>query len=228
MAARSRARIFSYGLTSAAELWADAIEGHGLDGISFTAHYHGEAHRLRLPLLGRHAVLIALPAIAAGLALGLDWAAITAGLCDAGQRSRIVVVRGINGATILDDTYNASPQSCKAALDLLADIPGRHTAVFGDMAELGPIEEEGHREVGRAAAALVDRLVVVGSKARWIGEEAQRQPRAPQTLFLRTNAEAAELLGPTLSATDVVLVKGARAARTEEIVAALRAPENGR
>lgn len=228
MATRTTARTLFYGLDPAAELRADAIEGHGLDGISLTVHYHGEAHRLRLPLLGRHAAYIALPAIAAGLLLGLDWDAIAAGLSDAGARSRIVVVRGRSGATILDDTYNASPQSCKAALDLLADVPGRHTAVFGDMAELGPIEEQGHREVGRAAAATVDRLVVVGAKARWIGEEALAQSGAPETLFAASNAEAAALLGPTLGAMDVVLVKGARVARTEEIVAALRAPEDGR
>lgn len=228
MAPRSGGRVFFYGLSPAADLWADAIEGHGLDGISLTVHYHGESRRLRLPLLGRHAVYIALPAIAAGLLLGLDWDAITAGLCDAGTRSRITVLPGRNGATILDDTYNASPQSCKAALELLADVPGRHTAIFGDMAELGPIEEQGHREVGRAAAALVDRLVVVGDKARWIGEEALAQPGAPETLFAASNDAVAALLGPTLGATDVVLVKGARVARTEEIVAALRAPENGR
>jgi UDP-N-acetylmuramoyl-tripeptide--D-alanyl-D-alanine ligase len=225
MTARTRARPFLYGLDPAADLWADQIENRGLAGIAFTAHYNGAAYRLDVPLLGRHAVCIALPGIAVGLLLGLDWDAIRAGLCDSGVQSRIVVVRGINGATLLDDSYNAAPASCKAALDVLASVPGRRTAVFGDMAELGPVEEAGHREVGRAAVGIVDRLVVIGNKARWIGEEAQAQPQPPEVLFMRSNTAAVAALRPLLGAEDVVLVKGARVARTEEIVTALRIDE---
>ncbi len=226
MAARTNARSFFYGLNPAADLWADEIASYGLRGISFMAHYGAVSRRFEVPLLGRHAVYIALPSIAVGLLLGLDWDEIAAGLCDAGIQSRIVVVPGINGATILDDTYNASPASCKAALDLLAEVPGRHIAVFGDMAELGPAEESGHREVGQAAAGVVERLVVVGDKARWIGMGAQEQPNPPEVIYARSNAEAATVLRPLLGAQDVVLVKGARVAQTEEIVDALR--ENGR
>lgn len=224
----TQARPFLYGLNPEADLWADAIESRGLSGIAFTVHYGSESRRLETPLLGQHAVYIALPSIAMGLLKGLSWEQIAAGLCDAAAQSRIVVVPGPHGATILDDTYNASPASCRAALDLLAQVPGRRTAVFGDMAELGPIEESGHREVGYAAAAVVDRLVVVGDKARWIGEAAQEGPRAPEVFFLRSNAEAADLLRPLLSAEDVVLVKGARVAQTEEIVNALRVGERVR
>lgn len=223
MAQRTQARSFFYGLDSRADLWADAIEGRGLHGIAFTAHYNGESYRLEAGLLGRHSVYTALPAIATGLLLGLDWDAIAAGLRDGGLRSRIQVVRGIHGTTILDDTYNASPASCKAALELLADIPGRHIAVFGDMAELGPVEEEGHRDVGRAAAEVVDRLLVVGPRARWIGEAAQDCRHGLEVTFARSNAEVAHVLRSELEPNDVVLVKGARVARTEEIVAALRA-----
>lgn len=223
MANRTQARVFFYGLDSAADLWADTIETHGLDGVSFTAHYQDDAHRLRMPLLGRHAIYVALPAIATGLVLGLEWEEIAAGLCDPMVQPRIKIVRGINGATILDDSYNAAPASCIAALDLLATLPGRHIAVFGDMAELGPIDEAGHREVGRHAAGIVQRLVAVGQKARWIGEEAQAQPHAPEVIFVRSNGEAAEVLRALLRVNDVALVKGARVAQTEEIVEALRA-----
>ncbi|HEX6293079.1 MAG TPA: UDP-N-acetylmuramoyl-tripeptide--D-alanyl-D-alanine ligase [Herpetosiphonaceae bacterium] len=228
MAERTSARSFFYGIDPQADLWADQIESRGLDGLAFTVHYGGETRRFETPMLGRHAIYIALPSIAAGLLLGLSWDEIAAGLCDAGVQARIVVVPGLNGATILDDTYNASPASCRAALDLLAQVPGRRTAVFGDMAELGPIEESGHRAVGRAAAAVVDRLVVVGSKARWIGEAAQEGPNAPEVFFTRSNGEAVELLRPLLSADDVILVKGARVAQTEEIVDELRAGERVR
>ncbi|MDP9314504.1 MAG: UDP-N-acetylmuramoyl-tripeptide--D-alanyl-D-alanine ligase [Chloroflexota bacterium] len=228
MATRTAARPLFYGFDPGCELWADQVENHGLGGVSFTAHYAGEARRVDVPLLGRHAVYIALPSIAAGLVLGLPWDAICAGLRDGGLQSRLVVVRGVNGATILDDSYNAAPASCKAALDVLAAVPGRRIAVFGDMAELGPVEESGHREVGIAAAGVVERLVVVGNKARWIGEAAREQPNAPEVDFARSNAEAVDLLKPLLAPSAVVLVKGARVAQTEEIVNGLRAQEVGR
>lgn len=225
MAARTSARTLFYGFNPECELWADEVDNGGLGGISFTAHYGNERQRIEVPLLGRHAVYIALPSIAAGLVLGLSWEAIRAGLRDGGLQSRMVVVRSVNGATILDDSYNAAPASCKAALDVLATVPGHRTAVFGDMAELGPVDELGHREVGVAAAGIVDQLVVVGRKARWIGEAALAQPDAPQVIFAGSNAEAAALLQPLLAPNDVVLVKGARVAQTEEIVNALRAQE---
>lgn len=89
------------------------------------------------------------------------------------------------------------------------------------MAELGPIEEIGHREVGEAAAAVVDRLVVVGSKARWIGEAAQAlRPDLP-VVFAQTNDEAVNVIRPMLEPGDVLLVKGARVAATERIVRGL-------
>jgi UDP-N-acetylmuramoyl-tripeptide--D-alanyl-D-alanine ligase len=228
MEQRSSARIFFYGCDPAADLWADTIESRGLRGVAFTVHYGKEMHRFETSLLGRHAVYIALPAIAVGLLLGLDWNTIAAGLCNAGIQGRINVVRGVNGATILDDSYNASPASCQAALDLLAEVPGRRTAVFGDMAELGPIEQEGHWAVGKAAARVVDRLVVVGDKARWIGEAAQEEATAPEVIVARSNVAAADLLRPLLGPNDVILVKGARVARTEQIVDALRDVRDGR
>jgi len=223
MVEHTRARPFFYGTTPDAALWADNIERRGLSGIAFAVHYAGETHRMETPLLGKHAVYIALPAIAAGLTLGMSWDEIAAGLQDAAMQSRIGVVQGVNGATILDDTYNASPASCQAALDLLVDVPGQHLAVFGEMAELGPIEEEGHRAVGRAAAAAADRLVVVGRKARWIAQAAQETNPALPIIYAESNDDAVAALRPLLRHDTIMLVKGARVARTEAIVHALRA-----
>ena len=75
--------------------------------------------------------------------------------------------------TLVDDTYNASPRSVVAALDLLADLPGRHAAVLGEMLELGDAADEGHRLVGEAAARTADWLVVVGAGAAGIAEGAE-------------------------------------------------------
>ncbi|GAC1643055.1 MAG: hypothetical protein NVS4B8_12770 [Herpetosiphon sp.] len=221
MASLTRARTLTYGLDPRADIWADAVTGLGLDGIQFRVHAAGEAHLLRMPLVGRHNVYTALPAIALGRELGLTWADIAAGLSDPHLQQRVVAVPGVNGSTIIDDTYNAAPVSCKAALNLLADLPGRHLVAFGEMAELGPIEEQGHREVGVAAAHKTDLLVVIGTKARWIGVAAQEcRPDLP-VIFVSSNDAAATALRGMLQPGDVLLVKGARVAATEEIVRAL-------
>ena len=100
-------------------------------------------------------------------------------------------------------------------------------AVLGDMAELGSEEESGHRAVGLAAVGVVDLLVVVGAKARVIGEAALEASAPPQVQFFVTNQEASDWLRAELKPGDHVLVKGARVAATEEIVAALKVDEAG-
>src|SRR5581483_947672 len=157
----------------AADLWADQIESRGLSGISFRAHYAGEAVVLNLPLLGQHSVHTALAAAAAGLLLGLGWDAIVDGLRDESAQLRLLVVNGIGGATLIDDSYNASPASSMAALNLLAELDGRRIAVLGDMLELGSVEEEAHRTVGRRVAEVAHMLITVGRRAEWIADEAR-------------------------------------------------------
>jgi UDP-N-acetylmuramoyl-tripeptide--D-alanyl-D-alanine ligase len=225
MRERTSARTLLFGLGPSNDIWADKVESHGLRGITFTVHIKGEERQIELPLLGRHHVYTALPVIAVARELGLHWTAIEEGLRSVKEPPRLIIRQGINGATLLDDTYNASPVSCQAALDVLAEMPGRHIAVFGDMAELGPEEIPGHRAVGRAAAGVVDLLVVVGSKARYIGEAAieSRHGQVPEIFFADSNSEASMLLKERIRSNDYILVKGARVAATEEIVAALRA-----
>lgn len=215
------ARTVLFGLHPDNDLRAEDVTSRGLDGLEFTLHAEGEQHRIRLPLLGRHNVYTALAAISVARALGMDWQPIQAGLDDLSAQARLLRRQTFNGATLLDDSYNASPASCQAALDLLAELPGRHIAVFGDMAELGPLEVEGHRAVGVMAAPVVDLLVAVGQKARLIGLAAQEAADHPEVLFAGSNAEAIALLRERIRPDDVVLVKGARVAVTEEIVAAL-------
>jgi UDP-N-acetylmuramoyl-tripeptide--D-alanyl-D-alanine ligase len=215
------ARTVFYGMDQGNDLRADAITSRGLAGLSFILSSEGEQRQIELPLPGRHNVYTALAAIGTARALGMDWDLIQAGLNDATAQARLIRRQAFNGATVLDDTYNASPASCRAALDLLSELPGRHIAVFGDMAELGPLEVEGHRAVGSAAAPLVDLLIVVGGKARLIGEAALEAQDRPEVLFASSNAEASALLRNCLRPDDVVLIKGARVAATEEIVAAL-------
>ncbi len=96
---------------------------------------------VQVPLLGRHSVHTALRAAAVGLVEGLTWEEILPACADDSRQLRLVAVPGPKNSLIIDDTYNASPDSVMAALNLLQDLDGRHVAVLGDMLELGHVEE---------------------------------------------------------------------------------------
>lgn len=223
MAAHTPARIFTYGLDSSADLWADNIHSMGLDGIRFTLHHDPyESMNLRVPLLGRHSVHTSLRAAAVGLVEGMSWDEIAAGLRDTAAQLRLVAVPGPNGSIIVDDTYNSSPDSAMAALNLLQDLSGRKIAVLGDMLELGIVEEASHRLVGRRAVDVADLLIAVGTRGRWIGEEALSIGMAAENVVIVESAEmAAAALRELITQGDVVLVKGSYGMRMDRIVAAL-------
>ena len=123
MAGLTHARVFTYGLNPAAHLWADEIESLGLEGIRFRCHFGDEtAFTIHLPMLGRHSVHTALRGMAVGLADGLSWTEILAGLAGAARQLRLMVVPGLRDTTLIDDTYNASPDSMLAALNLTSEI----------------------------------------------------------------------------------------------------------
>ena len=224
MAEQTPARVVTYGLDPAADIWADEIESQGLSGVHCTLHRRGEAMRLRLPLLGVHSVHTALRAAAAGEAAGMNWKDIVVGLqTGETQQLRLIVAAGINGTTLIDDSYNANPASTLAALNLLMEMPRPRVAVLGDMLELGSYEEEGHIKVARRAIDVVDQLVVVGALGRLIGEEALRCGMAADAVFFAAgNAEAIAYLRGMLAPGAFVLVKGSHGMHMEEIVAELR------
>ncbi len=224
MAQQTRARVFFYGMDPEADLWADNIEGLGLEGIRFQLHFRDEVLHLRVPMFGRHSVHTALRATAVGLVDGLTWQEIVGGLRSGKTQLRLVAVRSKNGALILDDTYNASPQSTLAALNLLDELEGRKVAVLGDMLELGPYAVRGHEMVGIRAAEVVDELVCVGELAMWIANAAHQSGLSSEKITIVDNVqEAIGFLEPRLLAQDIVLVKGSRGMRMERIVAGLEA-----
>jgi UDP-N-acetylmuramoyl-tripeptide--D-alanyl-D-alanine ligase len=223
MAGRTQARVFTYGLTPEADLWASDIESEGLEGIRFVLHYQDEAIHAKVPLLGRHSVHTALRAAAVGLVEDMTWQEIMTGLQDSSVQLHLVSVPGINGSTLLDDTYNSSPVSSIAALNLLDDLAGRKIAVLGDMAELGDQEEEGHRRVGCRAADTVDILITVGPRAHLIADGASACGLLPEAIIeVETNDQATAHLRQIIQRDDLVLVKGSRSMAMEEIVAALQ------
>ncbi len=223
MASQTPANVFLYGQEHNFDLWADEIESHGLEGIRLRLHHGKDSIYLPVPLLGQHSVHTVLAAAAVGLVEGLTWDEISRGLHEVPDQLRLVVVRSAKGATVIDDTYNSSPASALAALNLLAQMDGRKVAVFGDMMELGPYEDEGHKLVGSRAAAVVSMLVTVGERARLIAQEAQASGLAAQAVIAtQGNAEAIQVLRGMLSEGDFVLVKGSRGMKMEEIVQGIR------
>jgi len=223
MAGKAQAKVVSYGLVQGLDVWASDVESHGLDGIRFRLHHGASSTEVKSQLLGQHSVYIALAAAAAGVALGMTEQDISEGLRQVPDRLRLVVVRGANGATIIDDSYNASPMSTLAALDLLAEMDGRRIAVLGDMLELGTYEEEGHRLVGRRVAEVAQGLVAVGARACVIADEAlQRGMAASAIRIASSNAEAVAILRSFSVPGDFVLIKGSRGMRMEEIVGQMR------
>ncbi|MBN2256501.1 MAG: UDP-N-acetylmuramoyl-tripeptide--D-alanyl-D-alanine ligase [Anaerolineaceae bacterium] len=222
MAKETRARVLFYGLDPQSDLWADEIISLGLEGITFHLHYQGETLHMKVPLIGRHSVHTALRAIAVGLVEGLTWHEIVSGLTSDQPQLRLVAVHTASGALVMDDTYNASPESTLAALNLLGDLDGRKIAVLGDMLELGQYERHGHEMVGSRAAEIADKLITLGVRGRIIARAAlQSGLKKDCVSSFDTTDEVIGYLQKTLKSEDVVLVKGSHGMHMERIVAAL-------
>jgi UDP-N-acetylmuramoyl-tripeptide--D-alanyl-D-alanine ligase len=212
MAARTAARVVRVGESAAADLRATEVDLDERGRAAYTLVTPGGTARVRLAVTGRHQVGNALAAAAVGRELGLglgELAEVLAGLRLASPR-RMDVFDRTDGVTVIDDSYNANPDSTAAALRALAAMgAGRRTvAVLGYMAELGEQERAGHERVGRLAAGLgVDRLVVIGEAAP-IHEAARVQ--GGDSVLVSDQDEAIALLGKELRPGDVVLAKGSR------------------
>lgn len=226
MAGVTPARIVWYGLGADSQVTASSQVPRGSDGVTFLLEAPGLANEtalVDLPLPGRHHVADALAAAAVGLSLGLTPAEVARGLAafePVEMRSRIV---RFGSVTVIDDTYNASPASMRAALNVLEEVAsGRRVAVLGDMLELGEGAADAHRAVGRDAAGL-DQLVTVGSLARHFGEGAAAGGLDVDRIRHweeagRAAADLTEMLEPG----DTVLVKGSRGMHMEVVVEGLR------
>ena len=224
MAERTVARVVTYGFSTEAEVSAEAVTSAGVDGMRFTLRLRElRLPELRLPALGRLSVHNGLAAAAVGLAAGLTPDDIAAGLAagwSAPHRGELVRLPDV---TIVDDSYNASPGSMAAALDLLAGLPGRRVAVLGEMLELGEGHDAGHRTVGGQAGRIAELLVVVGPGAVEIALGAEEAGLDPSRIHRVPDRETAlEILQPRLRHGDVVLVKASRGMELDRLVDALR------
>lgn len=220
-AKRCRGRVIYYGINQPADIRGENIQAEG-SGSRFNAFVGGKSYEFYLPVPGRHNVMNALAAIGVGLEMGLTIEEIAGGLAAVTLSGmRLEVIEG-GSITIINDAYNASPASTRAALRVLKDLTAgrRSVAMLGDMLELGVRAREGHREVGETAAALgLDYLITVGELAGHIAEGAIGAGFSPEKVFTSQGYDrAVKILDELLQAGDVVLVKGSRGMKMERFV----------
>ena len=228
LATRCAGRVLFYGLSETNDVRAENVRSHGLDGVSFRALVAGETGDTRLPLVGGHAVELALASLSVGHVLGMSLEEMLPGLQNPDIQSRLRRVAGPRGSLLLDDTYNASPPSVLSALKLLEDSRARRrVAVLGDMLELGRLSEQAHNDVGRRAARAADVVITYGELAALIAQAASRasaeahRPVVVASFATTQQADLVEFLRSELTHGDVALVKGSRALRMEEVVQAI-------
>ncbi|MEY2575948.1 MAG: UDP-N-acetylmuramoyl-tripeptide--D-alanyl-D-alanine ligase [Verrucomicrobiota bacterium] len=218
IAKRTRAKVLLAGIENGA-VRATEISQHST-GSEFTILEGAHRCRAQLPVPGIHMVQNAMLAIAAGRVFGLSLEECAVGLASTPLTKARLQIREIDGIQFIDDSYNANPDSMKAALRTLVelDADGRRIAVLGEMGELGSESERGHREVGEAAAALrIDELIAVGAAGAGIASAA-RNAGLENSVAVDSAEDAAERLGKNAAPGDLILVKGSRSARMERVL----------
>jgi UDP-N-acetylmuramoyl-tripeptide--D-alanyl-D-alanine ligase len=224
---RAAGRVLLFGLAPDADVRADEISV-GADGCaSFTLVADGERARVELVVPGEHMVSNALAAAACGVVLGISVAACAAALRTAHVSAwRMETFTTPDGVHVVNDAYNANPESMAAGLKAARWMArdGRLVAVLGHMAELGPIALEEHEELGELIVRIgVDRLITVGEPARMIARAAIREGQLPEDVVDHDDVDGAlaDLRG-WLRAGDVVLIKGSRVVGLERVAEAFR------
>jgi UDP-N-acetylmuramoyl-tripeptide--D-alanyl-D-alanine ligase len=226
MRERTNARVVTFGQGPGADVRATDIVLDDRARPTFTLVAHGEKIPVRLPTVGAHQVPASLAAIAIAAELGLAPADAVAVLQETGPAShwRMEVTERPDGVTIVNDAYNANPESVAAALHTVHTMSAkRRWAVLGTMAELGPEAPHAHAEVGRLVAELgIDRLVAVGPEAAPVHDAAvETTSWDGESVRVPDAAAAIEFVGPRLEKGDVVLVKASRVEELQRVALAL-------
>ncbi len=216
--------VIGFGISSGAEVRAEKVALDEEGKARFILRLRGgDREEVRLPLPGRHNVENALAAAAVGEIMGVRTEDIVTGLAEAKVTGwRMEMITKPDQITIINDAYNANPVSMRSALMALGDLAKgkRAIAVLGDMAELGPISEKAHQEVGRMAVEYgTDILITVGRRARKIAQAAREKGLPRGSVFAVEKVDkAAEILRAIMEPGDVVLIKGSRFLGLEKLV----------
>jgi UDP-N-acetylmuramoyl-tripeptide--D-alanyl-D-alanine ligase len=227
LASGRRGRTIRFALDEPADVRAEHVELDARGRASFTLVHGDDREPLALPVAGAHMVSNALAAAGCGIALDLSLAECAAGLKGARIAPwRMETSTTAEGVLVVNDAYNANPESMAAALKAARWMArdGRLVAVLGHMAELGPIAREEHDRLGELIVRVgVDRLVTVGDEARAIARAAVREGQPPESAeAVADAAAAAAAVRGWVRAGDVVLIKGSRVVGLERVAEALR------
>jgi UDP-N-acetylmuramoyl-tripeptide--D-alanyl-D-alanine ligase len=233
---RAPGKVVTFGLSSESDVYAEnidvAVEGHKLLGLVCDVVDSGKTYTVRLPeLLGKHHAYTILAAFGVATRLDIDPGDVVASLSAyTPPPGRMRIIEGLKQSNIIDDTYNASPVAVKAGLETLGEIhtDGIKIAILGDMLELGSFAVEAHKEVGVAAAAICDKLFVVGPRAQYIVEGALLGGMSEKDIVeFKDSKEAGKYTERMLKPGDIVFVKGSQGMRMEKAVEEIMAhPEN--
>lgn len=228
---KTEAGVITFGFEEGAEVRAINYElktileeelGEVPDGTFFKIEQKKRLVPVRIHgVFGRPQVYAALAAAAAGSILDINLVRVSEALAFwTPSPGRLCLLNGIKNSFILDDTYNAGPDSMRAALDVLQILPGqRKIAVLGDMLELGKYTEQIHRAIGGEAAKFVDLLITVGARAAFMAEEARVLGLDSSQIFKFSDSESVgDFLDPLIKKGDLILVKGSQGARMEKVV----------
>jgi UDP-N-acetylmuramoyl-tripeptide--D-alanyl-D-alanine ligase len=235
MRGKTVAHVLFYGLDPRAHVYGDEITGDPLSGMSFTLNYQYTQRRVDLHLPGKHSLMTALAAAAAGVAAEVPIDTICAALEELQPPpGRCQIKSGPNSSTLIDDTYNANRQSIVAALQAIQESNlgrrGKRWVVLGDIFELGDFAREEHFASGEAVAGIADHLVAIGDQARFYVEGARHAGmKAGQTSYFHADVEnaseleaakrdAAEFLLREVQSEDLILLKGSRGMRIETMM----------
>lgn len=221
-------KLVTYGVKSAATFKVQQMRDLGLDGTAFTLRHTGNDFDFVLPLLGQHNVANAAAAIAVGATHGVPWDGMREAIGEMKpEKMRGEVIKFREGFAVIDDSYNSNPRALSEMIRFVSRLQGfqRKILVAGEMLELGPEGSELHRECGRdAARAGLGMVIGVQGQAREILEGALQAGMMRSRLsFARDSVQAGDLLARTVKKGDVVLIKGSRGVKLEQVINTLRA-----
>ncbi|MFJ7756423.1 UDP-N-acetylmuramoyl-tripeptide--D-alanyl-D-alanine ligase [Peribacillus muralis] len=218
-------KVISFGRTEQNDLFPQLIT-QGADSTTFTIACDGTEAEYTIPVLGHHNVLNALAAILAAKEFGVDDSSIRMGLSAIQLTNmRMEMVEGAKGQKIINDAYNASPTSVKAAVELIEGLSGfeKKILVLGDMLELGPQEKDFHLKIGELISSdRIDKVFTYGPLAELIGKGASEAFSKENVRSFQDKQKLIAELEASTQVNDIILVKASRGMRLEEVVQALQ------
>lgn len=215
-------KTYFVGLNDDNNIYVTNINSSDINEVRFSINIENKVYDIKLNVPGVHNIYNALLAIAVGLNFRIPIEDIIVGLSNyTGSKMRLNILKLADEITVINDCYNASPDSMRAALDVLNKIKGkRKIAILGDMFEMGDYSEEAHNQVGYMVSRRnIDLLITVGKKAKTIGQSALEKGLSKnQVIILENNRKVIEMLRDIIKTGDSILIKGSRGMKMEEIV----------